>query len=304
MMTDGRVMDGDSADFVARHRPGRDPGALAAQAEDRAGEMPRLCRSLAGRPGNLVPLAEDALALAGLRQLLGQEDGPASLLRLGARAATAAGAAVASGAPLRVELGPPAPPGPVELPRGLQRPAGLTPRRLVEACHAALAARDRIALDLFAQVPVELIARQPPAAEERIYGLAHARGLQALLRGDAAGNQLLLQAIQGCNDPALPLAARDYAQFIVSPEIELALLHRDPDAAGFDKALRNALVLHRRYWADIQANPGEPQDSDPAGFIALGPLAWAAMRHDQGLPVGIRSDYLPGGMVDGSAQPA
>lgn len=298
MMTDGNAMD--SADFVARHQPGRDRGALAAQAEERAGEVPRLRRSLAERPNNLVPLTEETLALAGLRQLLGPEDAVPPLLRLGARAAMAAGAMVAPGAPLQVDLGPPGPPGPVELPRGRERPTGLTPRRLVQACHAALATRDRIALDLFAQVPVDRIARQPPAAEERSYGLAHAQGLQALLRGDTAGNQLLLQAIQGCNDTALAPPARDYAQFIVSPEIELALLHRDPDAAQFDKALRNALVLHRRYWADLQANPGEAQDSDPAGFIALGPLAWAAMRHDQGLPVGIRSDYLPQGVVDGA----
>lgn len=295
MMTDGK--DGDSAGFVVRHRPGRDHGVLAAQAADRADEIPMLRGSLADRPGNLVPLAEEALALAGLRQLLGPEDEVPSLLRLGARAAIAAGATVAPGVSLRVDLGPP--PTPVELPRGRERPTGLTPRRLVEACHAALATRDRIALDLFAQVPVDRIARQPPVAEERIYGLAHAQGLQALLRGDAAGNQLLLQAIQGCNDPGLAPAARDYAQFIVSPEIELALLHRDPD--GFDQALRNALVLHRRYWAEIQADPGEAQDSDPAGFIALGPLAWAALRHDQGLPVGIRSDYLPRGVVEGAA---
>lgn len=294
-MTDGK--DGDSAGFVARHQPGRDRGALAAQAEDRADEIPMLRGSLAGRPGNLVPLTEEALALAGLRQLLGPEDEVPSLLRLGARAAMAAGATVAPGISLRVDLGPP---GPVELSRGRERPTGLTPRRLVEACHAALATRDRIALDLFAQVPVDRVARQPPAPEERIYGLAQAQGLQALLRGDAAGNQLLLQAIQGCNNPGLAPAARDYAQFIVSPEIELALLHRDPDAGGFDQALRNALVLHRRYWAEIQANPGESQDSDPAGFIALGPLAWAAMRHDQGLPVGTRSDYLPRSVVEGA----
>lgn len=293
-MTDGK--DGDSAGFVARHRPGRDRGALAAQAEDRADEIPMLRGSLGERPNNLVPLTEEALALAGLRQLLGPEEEVPALLRLGARAAMAAGATVAPGVSLRIDLGPP---GPVELPRGRERPTGLTPRRLVEACHAALATRDRIALDLFAQVPIDRIARQPPAAEERIYGLAHAQGLQALLRGDAAGNQLLLQAIQGCNDSGLAPAARDYAQFIVSPEIELALLHRDPD--GFDQSLRNALVLHRRYWAEIQPNPGEPQDNDPAGFIALGPLAWAALRHDQGLPVGIRSDYLPRGVVEGTA---
>lgn len=64
-------------------------------------------------------------------------------------------------------------------------------------------------------------------------------------------------------------------------------------AAEIRQALRNALILHRRYWRDFEPNPGERRANDPQGFIALGPLAWATLRHDQDLAVTITSDYLP-----------
>jgi hypothetical protein len=53
----------------------------------------------------------------------------------------------------------------------------------------------------------------------------------------------------------------------------------------FDDALRNALILHRRYWRDFESNPGERQANDPQGCIALGPFAWATLRHHRGLAV-------------------
>ncbi|SDU30876.1 immunity 49 family protein [Jiangella alkaliphila] len=284
------------ADVVEGHRPSRSPEELAAQLADRAEELEPLTASLPDRPGNLVELGAEALAVAGLRTLL---DGDvATPLRIAARAVAAAGVLLGLDAPLQVALGGP---GPVTLPLLAARPVGLGPRSLVQATHAALATRDTVALELFAAVPIERTAREPVSAEEAAYGLAHARGLQLLLRGDAAGNDLLLEALQGCTDGGLHPAARDYALFLVSPEIELTLGHLQPGGDQFDQSLRNALTLHRRYWTEVEANPGEPQDNDPAGFIALGPLAWAALRHDHGLPSAVRSDYLPASVIAGSA---
>ncbi|WP_233507186.1 immunity 49 family protein [Jiangella anatolica] len=187
--------------------------------------------------------------------------------------------------------------GAVTVPPPAARPAGLTPRTLVQAAHAALATRDAVALELIAAAPVDRTTREPVPAEDAAYGLAHARGLQALLRGDASGNNLLLAALQGCTGAEPHPAARDYALFVVSPEIELTLLHLAPDGEQFDRALTNALTLHRRYWTEVEANPGEPQDADPAGFLALGPLAWTALRHDHALPTAVRSDYLPASVI-------
>ena len=108
--------------------------------------------------------------------------------------------------------------------------------------------------------------------------------------------QLLLEAIKGCDSSSMVPVTRDYARFLVSPEIELALIHAQSDqdarTAGlptFDEAPRNALILHRRYWLDFEPNPGGRLARKPDGFIALGPLAWATLRRDRGLPVTITS---------------
>lgn len=277
------------------HRPGRAREELEERLADRVRELDLLTASLAERPANLVVLGTEALAVAGLRALLEPETGDvAGPLRLAGRAIGAAGALLGADIPLQLDLGGPSP---ATVPPLAARPTGLSPRSVVQAAHAALATRDTVALSLLAAVPVERTTREPVPPEDAAYRLAHARGLQFLLRGDAAGNDLLLVAIRGCTDEGLHPAARDYALFVVSPEIELTLLHQQPDAERFDQALRNALALHRRYWTEVEPNPGEPQDSDPAGFLALGPLAWAALRHDLGLPSAVRSAYLPVSVV-------
>jgi hypothetical protein len=60
--------------------------------------------------------------------------------------------------------------------------------------------------------------------------------------------------------------------------------------------------MHRRYWRDFEPNPGERQNKDPSGFIALGPLAWATLRRDRGFACTITSDYLPRNVIESHAK--
>jgi len=291
--------------------------------------------SLPQTPGNVLSLGMDALRLAGVTHRLEKyARGTQEYLRLGARAIAAAAARyISGGGPLRVELGrfgaielPPImdlgtefgpaghsqppfrliDPALIDVPDPMDVDAGppqlnVSLRQIVVAYHAAFAVRDEPALQLLADVPMELFADKPPSAVERSYGLSHARGLQLLARGDIAGRELLLDALDGCNSPEMDQDERDYALLVVGPEIELAMLHAqsdeqaDKDGVGcmtFDQSLRNALVMHRLYWRNFEPNPGEGRTDRQDTFIALGPLAWAAMRYPR-LGVGIRSDYLP-----------
>jgi len=300
------------------------------------------------RPGNVRALCKDALTLAALTQLLAP-DAPeiTEYLRMGARGIAAAAArCIPGGTPVRVELGrfgpielPPikdlatefGTPGyiernfeftdsglietsePVEVEFGLPRP-DVELREIVFAYHAAFATNDKPALQLLADVPMDLFADRPPQVTERVFLLPHARGLQLVARGDVAGRKFLFEALDGCTqDMDGDEDLRAYAHFLVSPEIELTLLtgQSDEEAVAdgtelptFDQSLRNALVMHRRYWRDFEQNPGESQTHDPDGFIALGPLAWAAMRYRMGLPVNVTSDYLPRSVIEGRGRPA
>jgi hypothetical protein len=297
-------MADDTADFVARHDPDIPRDELLEDIGERTSFLRALRESLVGRPGNLVSFANEARALAGLSHLA-TPDTPeiVSYLRMMARAIAAAAArAIPGGGPVRIDLDGL---GPIELPPAQELPIPLLqPRYIVDAYHAAFAVGDEPALALLADAPIERLARTPPSAQDRAYLLPHALGLKRVARGDVAGNRLLMDTVKGWESPSLVPATRDYALFLVSPEAELALLHaqsdHEPRAAGlptFNEALCKALVMHRRYWRDFEPNPGERVTRDPGGFIALGPLAWAAMRHYRGLPVGITSDYLPQSVI-------
>lgn len=263
------------ADAVETHQPGRSVDDLAAQLADRVEELELLTASLPDRPANLVALGAEALAVAGLRTLLEPKGDVAGPLRLAARSIGAAGALLGVDGPLQVDLGGPEP---VTVGPLATRPADLNPRSIVEAVHAALATRDAVALELLAATPVERTTREPVPPEDAAYRLAHAHGLQALLRGDAAGNELLLDAIRGCADESLHPAARDYALLLVSTEIELTLLHRQADAEQFDQGLRNALVLHHRYWTEGEPNPVSGRTARPPASSRWG--RWPGWRCD------------------------
>ena len=306
-----QVMDTheDTTSFIAGHDPGISRAALIRQTNNAIAEFDELRESLRERPRNLSIFAKEARRLAGLFHMVSQDAPEVSLfLRLQARAVGADAARRAPGdRPVQVDLGKL---GPIDLPRTQEQPPALLRlRHVVDGYHAAFAAGDQPALALLAQAPLERMTRVPPTVEEQAYMLSHARGLQMLAQGIPGGNQLLLNAIKGCESPEMIPAVRDSARLLASPEIELALLHSQSDEEAraarlptFDEALRNALVLHRQYWRDFEPNPGERQNKDPVGFIALGPLAWATLRRDRGFACGITSDYLPRSVIESHAK--
>ena len=294
------TMPQDTPAFVVRHDIRMSDKALIEQINEGIASLDSLRESLHERPRNLNEFAHYARRLAGQFHVV-RPNAPEvlSFLRLMARAIGADAARHGPGdRPVQVDLGVL---GPIEIPRTQRLPPQLLRlREVVDGYHAALAAGDKPALALLAEAPIERLA----GMQDRVHRLPHGLGLQMLLRGDGGGIQLLLSAINGCNSPELIQEIRDYAQFLVSPEIELALLHTKTDqqarAAGlptFDESLRNALVLHRRYWRDFEPNPGERQYRNPYGFIALGPLAWATLRRNEGLRFDVASEYLPCSMV-------
>lgn len=289
-------MSVDSPNFVARHDIGLPREALADIARDRLAGLDTRRTYAVARPQSLTGFAREAHCLAGYYHAA-QPDAPevGVFLRLTARALAAAAARAVPGAgPVRIDLGET---GPLELPPSRQAPPSL--RDIVNAYHAAFASSDGPALALLDNLPLEHFVAIGPGVEEGGYALAHVRGLQLLSRGDIAGHALLIAAIKGCGSEALDRRVRYHALLLESPEIELTLIHGEPDGstAGnllpFNAALLNALLLHRQYYSH------GVNDRDPEGFIALGPLAWATLRHDRGLPVTVTSDYLPRSVLEG-----
>jgi hypothetical protein len=129
-------MDADTANFIAWHQPSRPRDELAAQVDERAEEIEILKKTLERRPGNLVALAEEARALAGLRHWLQPDSaGIVSLLQLAARAIGASGASLGPNGIATQARGPRAPrSGPA-----MRDPLRLSPTRRDRAVRIGIA---------------------------------------------------------------------------------------------------------------------------------------------------------------------
>ena len=164
----------------------------------------------------------------------------------------------------------------------LHRPAtGPTPEctalAWLRTTYLAIVARDQPRLDLLAGVPVDLLRSGDGSL------VAWVRALQVFLRGEQGLVEAVLAAMRASDEAGNAL--------LFSP-MELFYRYTQREYLEFTKALVDALDLHKRHWA------GEPRN--PAGAVALGPLAMACLARDAGLPIDVESDYLPHHLLAGS----
>lgn len=251
--------------------------------------LPLRIDALAKRPNALRGLGEEARVLLGCAMVL-DPDGPegSQWLRLLARAYTLQAARLLPGdGPVALDL-----PvlGRVAVPR-TDEIRSLFLRQYIDACHAALALGDEQALALLGAVPPERLE----GMDGKPHSLLQARGLRHYARGEMRPAAVLaLEAAKACNSPALSGGERDFALMITSPEVELGTFWGDP-APQWEARLHTALDLHRRF---LVANgpAGAPPAAD--AYVALGPLAFSALRYAAGLPGGVVAPELPPALVE------
>ncbi|HEY3358401.1 MAG TPA: immunity 49 family protein [Polyangia bacterium] len=237
----------------------------------------------------LEPLRTSALACAGYLAALepvGAELGRA--LRLGAQAAGATFALAARTY------------GRLELPLGPGAPVSLPATGPTETAHVrawregfllATVARDRRTLGALAKAPLATVRG---AAREPEYLLRYAALMQGLWAEAPDVPQRLVAVLAATAPQALPPAAEEHALNLVAPELEALYRFLIADRAAFADALAWALERHRVYWT----RPGRAPD--PAGFLALGPAAVAAVATEAGWPIDVASAYVPPAVVAGT----
>ena len=158
--------------------------------------------------------------------------------------------------------------------------------------YAALAVGDDASLDVLAQVDVQALRMQGVFPEE--YQFHWARALQGFRLAAPWTADVLVAALRESAPEKLRHGDGTTAYMFFKSSLEMELLAAttmDPDT--FNAALLKALENHRRYFSEVQPNPGEDQSNDPLGFIALGSLAFAASMARRGWPITVASDYLP-----------
>ena len=125
-----------------------------------------------------------------------------------------------------------------------------------------------------------------------------AETLQSFERGES-GTMAKLQVAIDQTDPAVLHEDTKAGMLQIRvPEMQVfyRLICQEP--GPFNEALQRAVEQHKKYWSAAK------RKNDPAGFIALGPLAFACRAHDIGLPVTVESDYLPRRLIEGACRTA
>lgn len=142
-----------------------------------------------------------------------------------------------------------------------------------------------------------------PGIDTPAYLLTWVQAWQALWQGRPDTADLLLRVHEQLHDHDNPVPDQDghrhahghadYLNRIFRPQLDLFQHYLLQDSAQFQQALTDALYQHGEYWSE------QDRVGDPAGFIAWGPLALAALATENGWALEVESDYLPAHLANG-----
>jgi hypothetical protein len=281
--------------FIARHNTGCDTAFLSERLNATERLFERGWEYLSRRPANIAAMFGDALDATGWRVALNPDD-PLLYrdLKRAARCACATLQMLTPGpAPIVVDVGlSPV----VEVPR-LAVNDLFNVSDLEQALFAAMICRDWMAIEALCQVKPRSLDVAGSITDD--YNFTFAEFLQGMWTRQPSTGDMLMRALEETDPDKLRTGNVDYALYIMVPIIDLFYSFAGTDPTSFNTKLAYALDRHRRFYSAVEPNPGESQRNDPRGFIALGPLAAAAVAHDRGWAVTVTSDYLPAGLVDG-----
>ena len=168
------------------------------------------------------------------------------------------------------------------------------PVRWLQGFFVSALYRDHDGIQQLYETPMELLRASSTRSAE--YNSLFVEAICGYLEGDPGTAKLLLSAMKA-TDPARPdVRMPDWTLHIDVPKIELFFHFATGDEAAFNAALQKAVELHCKYWATISTNN---PDRNPDSFIALAPLALAALAHDRGMAFDVESDYLPAALLRG-----
>lgn len=167
----------------------------------------------------------------------------------------------------------------------------ISPRAWMQGFYAGMVLRDVYALDLLADVDLDLIRQAPSSTDE--FGYLHIAALQAYQRREDDAPERTLAALRATEPEGVSDGLKDWALRIAVPEIELLFRLIDRDSVNIGQAATQALEQHRTYYTR--------SDAPVLGQLALGPAALAARARDLGLDVAPASDYIPEWLLDSSS---
>jgi hypothetical protein len=159
---------------------------------------------------------------------------------------------------------------------------------------AALVRRDLEALNVLANIPLEILRNSSTKSNEYVY--LYVDVLQALWRREKDVGTRLFHAVEATDPEKLEMGV-DYALYIAVPAMKLLFQLLNRDVTQFNQVLSSALEDHKAFWSVI-----ERRSRDPYGFIAWPLLAIASLAYELEMPLEVESDYLPPRLLHGECR--
>lgn len=161
----------------------------------------------------------------------------------------------------------------------------------VSAFFLAIICRETARLDELAQVPVSLLRDCGGEMDEYIYAWVETLQSFWLRRNDVS--EKLVQAVNLSAPEVARIQDAETMGKLLYPPILLFYRYLRHDAEGFNTALHDALLWHKEYWSE------EPDRMDNIeGVVAIAPLAIACLARAEGIPIDVKSPYIPQALLE------
>lgn len=159
----------------------------------------------------------------------------------------------------------------------------------------AILTGDRAAVQRLCAVPMDVLRASSTVGDECSY--LYVAALQAYEQRAPDAADRLLAALEATDPTTHEISDEEYVLDLLVPELQL--LHRvmKGDISPFNEALQFALERHVGYWSK-----GD-RVREPAGYLALGPAAFARIARAATMPIRVASDLIPAHLIEGSCEP-
>lgn len=155
----------------------------------------------------------------------------------------------------------------------------------------SIVCREQGRMTQLCEIPLQLLRESGTEYDEYVYHWIDS--LQTYWLERPGLGEKLVEAIQASSPDVARIANPDLLDKVLYQPINLFQLFLRKDHGGFNRALVEALELHKDFWTAT-----EEREESVQGYIALGPLAMACLAHDAGFPIEVESDYIPSELLN------
>lgn len=159
--------------------------------------------------------------------------------------------------------------------------------------YLAMILRDKQSLEYIFSIPDSFMLKSTFSASERD------RIVTEIFRNIYSPDELLksIQKYEAYTTPEDHPLRENFKKYLYDPMVDVLKAAIEGEEESFNNRLENALKAHRDFYSVEKQNYGSP--ADPFSWLSFKLIAICVFAFDNGMPVRIKSDYLPEWMITG-----